>query len=167
MSKSERTPLTAPLNSAASTLLGGAHKVDEKAADVLTGTLTACDKFIAVILYGHIVKRRGPGICQFTIFDSILIIIHSTPWRMLMHGIMVAALILLANQVRSIDEMFLTKHVSDTFVHNHFDSSHNTFLDIRRGALARRTLPLHARGSEPREPALGRRLGRALFLPPA
>ena len=53
---------------------------------------------------------------------------------MIMHGVMVAALVLLSYQVRSVDEMFLTKHVSDTFVHNHFDSSHNTFLDIRRGA---------------------------------
>ena len=51
-----------------------------------------------------------------------------------MHVLMLASLLQIAGTLRSADEMFLSKHVMDTFVSNHFDSSHNTFLDLRRPA---------------------------------
>ena len=130
MSNTERTPLK-PLKEVGIAV----DYVDQKTMDTLQSGVSLCDKIIAIVLYGHIVKK-GDGWCNVSTFDTFLIIIHSTPWRLLMHAVMVISLIFLAYQVRSQDEMFVTKHVTDTFIANHFDSSHNTFLDIRRSASA-------------------------------
>ena len=95
------------------------------------GAVSLVDKFFAVLLYGRIPKRQD-GCCKLSSVDVILMVIHSMPWRLFLHICMVVCLMGVSLEIRSVDEMFMTKHVTDTFVANHFDSSHNTFLDIRR-----------------------------------
>ena len=134
--RTERTPLTSAASKVGEVGVGIGEYVDHKVMTAAHGSLNLCDKIVAVLLYGHIVKRAEGWCswCQLSCFDMVLVFIHSMPWRFFMHTLMVTSLVVLAYQVPSQDEMFITKHVGDTFVHNHFDSSHNTFLDIRRCA---------------------------------
>ena len=107
----------------------------EGVKNVSSAVTNQIDRLLAIVLYGRIVKREAEGsLCRVSAFDVFLIIIHSMPFRFLTHLVIVASILVTACNVRSINEAYLTKHVADTFVHNHFDSSHNTFLDLRRPA---------------------------------
>ena len=54
------------------------------------------------------------------------------PIRLAIHCALLVAMFRVAYDFRRDEEMFLSKHILDTFVENHFDSSHNTFESIRR-----------------------------------
>ena len=108
-----------------------AKKGSELASTVSVGVVTVVDKFLAVLLYGRVVKK-GNACGGLSFFDVTLVVIHSMPWRLLMHILFLTSMCGIASNLRSVDEMLMTKHLRDTIVTNMFDSSHNTFSDIRR-----------------------------------
>ena len=67
----------------------------------------------------------GAGEARLLLFDLI---------QTLVYLVFMVTLFLYVDKLRSTNEFYLFKHIEDTFIENHFDSSHNDFLSVRRVA---------------------------------
>ena len=81
------------------------------------------------------VSRYGvcaPVVLLFRCFGKVIDLLNSVAVQTLLYVLFVALFQLMTDTIRLKEEYHFDKFIADTFLENHFDSSHNTFQTIRR-----------------------------------
>ena len=74
---------------------------------------------------------QNPIVCAW---NRVLDFLNSTALQTILYLIFVGVFQSLTETLRAKEEYYFDKMVTDTFIENHFDSSHNTFESVRRTA---------------------------------